>query len=36
MAIGLLASPVKAQSKRPTVAILDLDFGTIDNWWGGN
>ena len=36
MAIGLLASPVMAQSKRPTVAILDLDYGTIDNWWGGN
>ncbi len=36
MAIGMLASPVMAQSKRPTVAILDLDYGTIDNWWGSN
>ena len=36
VAIGLLASPVMAQSKRPTVAILDLDYGTIDNWWGSN
>ena len=36
VAIGMLASPVMAQSKRPTVAILDLDYGTIDNWWGSN
>ena len=36
MALGMLASPVMAQSKRPTVAILDLDYGTIDNWWGSN
>lgn len=29
------AGGVSAQS-RPTVAILDFDFGTIQNWWSGN
>ncbi len=28
------AAPAAAQSKRPTVALLDFDFGTIDAWWG--
>jgi curli biogenesis system outer membrane secretion channel CsgG len=36
LAAALAAAPAMAQSKRPTVAILDLDYGTIDNWWGGN
>lgn len=36
LAAVLAAAPAMAQSKRPTVAILDLDYGTIDNWWGGN
>ncbi len=30
------ASPALAQSSRPTVAVLDLDYGTIDHWWGSN
>ena len=30
------AAPAQAQSSRPTVAILDLDYGAINNWWGGN
>jgi curli biogenesis system outer membrane secretion channel CsgG len=29
------AAPVSAQS-RPTVAVLDFDFGTIQHWWSGN
>jgi curli biogenesis system outer membrane secretion channel CsgG len=29
-----LAAPASAQSKRPTVALLDFDYGTIDRWWG--
>lgn len=29
-----LAAPASAQSKRPTVAMLDFDYGTIDHWWG--
>ena len=24
------------QSTRPTVAVMDFDFGSIENWWGGN
>jgi curli biogenesis system outer membrane secretion channel CsgG len=31
-----VAAPAQAQSSRPTVAILDLDYGAINNWWGGN
>src|SRR4029453_5313387 len=37
VAAGLLsaASPSSAQgSKRIAVAVMDFDFGTIDNWWG--
>jgi curli biogenesis system outer membrane secretion channel CsgG len=30
----VFALPAGAQSKRPTVALLDFDFGTIDRWWG--
>ena len=30
------ASPAAAQSKRPTVALLDFDFGSVTQWWGGN
>jgi curli biogenesis system outer membrane secretion channel CsgG len=28
--------PAPAQSSRPTVAILDLDYGTIERWWENN
>jgi len=35
-AVGLLASPAAAQSARPTVAILDLDFGAVHHWWSGH
>jgi curli biogenesis system outer membrane secretion channel CsgG len=30
------ASNADAQSKRPTVALLDFDFGAIQQWWSGN
>jgi len=37
MAAALLAAaPLGAQSTRPTVALLNFDYGTINNWWGGN
>ena len=44
MAIGALAlmalpsgsANVAAQSKRPAVALLDFDFGTVQQWWSGN
>lgn len=28
-----LSGPVFAQS-RPQIAVLDFEFGTVDNWWG--
>ena len=31
-----VAAPARAQSNRPTVAILDLDYGAIQHWWEGN
>ena len=32
------AAPVHAQGRasRPTVALLDLDFGSVQRWWEGN
>ena len=30
------AADVSAQSKRPTVALLDFDYGTVQQWWSGN
>lgn len=32
------ASPAQAQAKssRPTVAVLDLEFGAVQRWWEGN
>ena len=30
-----LAAPAAAQS-RPTVALMDFDFGTVQHWWSGN
>lgn len=34
LAVAGLAGTAQAQSKRPSVAIMDFDYGTIDNWWG--
>ena len=25
-----------AQSSRPTVAVLNFDFGSVQHWWNGN
>ena len=38
LVIAGAAAPVHAQGKpsRPTVAILDLDFGSVQRWWEGN
>lgn len=33
---GVFVAPTDAQSSRPTVAVLDFDFGTVDRWWSGN
>ena len=35
-ALPLGGADVAAQSKRPTVALLDFDFGTVQQWWSGN
>ncbi len=36
MALVSMPLPTAAQSKRPTVAVLDLDFGSVQQWWSGN
>ena len=36
VALMLCALPAAAQATRPTVAILNFDYGTIDHWWSGN
>jgi len=35
LVVGLLAASTGAQT-RPTVAIIDFEFGTIQHWWSGN
>jgi len=32
---GLIVASGNAQTSRPIVALLDLDFGSINDWWGG-
>jgi curli biogenesis system outer membrane secretion channel CsgG len=32
----MVASGSAQQNTRPTVALLDFDYGTIEHWWGGN
>jgi curli biogenesis system outer membrane secretion channel CsgG len=35
VAVAGMASSAQAQaSKRPLIAVMDFDYGTIDNWWG--
>jgi curli biogenesis system outer membrane secretion channel CsgG len=34
MAMAGMVVPAEAQSKRPLIAVMDFDYGTIDNWWG--
>lgn len=38
VALATVAAPLpaEAQSSRPTVAVLDLDFGSVQQWWSGN
>ncbi len=36
VAAFVVAAPAVAQSSRPTVAVLDLDYGAVHNWWGSN
>ena len=34
--VVMLALPAAAQQTRPTVALLDFDFGAVQQWWSGN
>ncbi|MFN8094614.1 MAG: CsgG/HfaB family protein [Vicinamibacteria bacterium] len=34
VALAGLAGTAEAQGKRPLVAVMDFDYGTVDNWWG--
>ena len=34
VAAAAMSGSAQAQSKRPLVAVMDFDYGTIDNWWG--
>lgn len=36
VALSALPSSLAAQSSRPTVAVLDFDYGTVQQWWSGN
>jgi curli biogenesis system outer membrane secretion channel CsgG len=37
VAIAVLwTPPAAAQTTRPTVALLNFDFGTVQKWWSGN
>jgi curli biogenesis system outer membrane secretion channel CsgG len=33
--VGLGAAPAAAQSTRPTVAVLNFEYGTVQRWWSG-
>jgi curli biogenesis system outer membrane secretion channel CsgG len=34
VAVAGMVGPAEAQSKRPMIAVMDFDYGTINNWWG--
>jgi len=36
LAITVLSGAVAAQFARPTVAVLNFDYGTVQKWWSGN
>jgi curli biogenesis system outer membrane secretion channel CsgG len=36
LAAGVTPALAQAKSARPTVAVLDFDYGSVNNWWGGN
>ena len=39
VAFAVAAAPIPAlaqKASRPTVAVLDLDFGAVQQWWSGN
>ena len=36
LALMVGTAPASGQATRPTVALLDFDFGTVQQWWSGN
>jgi curli biogenesis system outer membrane secretion channel CsgG len=34
LAAAALPAPAHAQAKKPAIAIMDFDYGTVDRWWG--
>lgn len=36
VALGSASTPAAEQAQRPTVALLDFDFGSVQQWWSGN
>src|SRR5512134_1069079 len=34
LAFAGVAVDAQAQAKRPLVAVMDFEYGTVDNWWG--
>jgi curli biogenesis system outer membrane secretion channel CsgG len=34
--LAVTAGPAAAQSTRPTIAVLNFEYGTIQRWWSGN
>src|SRR6266487_3842199 len=34
LVLGLAATASAQGAKRPTVAVMDFDYGTVNHWWG--
>ena len=34
LAVAGMVGSAEAQAKRPMIAVMDFDYGTINNWWG--
>jgi curli biogenesis system outer membrane secretion channel CsgG len=34
LAVAGMVGSAEAQSKRPLIAVMDFDYGAINNWWG--
>src|SRR5688500_5997633 len=35
-AAAAIGTSVQAQPSRATIAVLDVDYGTVQQWWSGN
>lgn len=36
LAAGVAPALAQGKAARPTVAVIDFEYGSINNWWGGN